>query len=241
MIVERCTDLQTKFSAAHQTYRLETRLGRVQREVERVKTLRQQVETAAAILTTLSSTTGNPAVRAGIKEAARIAKKHPQLAGLWEELKSDGDLLGGKDLKAYKAAAFATANTCNSLRSAAERTWRDHASHCIQNDGPILDVFEKSNPEIVAHLRRLGRELVDLYNITAPSRAEIEKFDQTVAAYRAAFLRLGGDIRENVRKALQAAASPVGAPIHLFSPDVVAWLQKRRVIDSFRVIAKASR
>ena len=239
MIVERCKDLMTKFSVAHHTYQLQTRLSRVQQEAERVKTLRQQAQAAAAILTTLSLTTTDPTITARIDEAARMAEAYPRLASLWKQLKSDQNLLGGRDFEAYKVAYYATANTCNSLRGAAERTWRDYASSCIPNDDPILEVFRGSNPEIVADLRRLGRELLTLHDITSPSRAEIEQFERKVAVYRTALQSLGGDIPENVRKALQATAAG-SASLDLFPSDVVAWLRNRGVAGSFRVIAKST-
>ena len=240
MIVERCTKLEAQFSAAHHTYQLETRLSRVQQEADRVKALRRQSEASAAILTTLSSRATDPVAKAGIEEAARVAHLHPQLASLWERLKSDEDLLGGREFEAYKEAFHATANICNRLRSAAERTWRDHASSYVQNDHPILDVFEGSNAKAVADLRRLGRQFLVLRNVSSPSRAQIEQFDRKVAEYRAAFGRLGGDIPKDVRQALQAAAPVGGAPIDLFSPDVMAWLRERGLTGSFRVIAKSA-
>ena len=237
MIVERCKNLEAKFAASYRTYKLDTQLSRVQQETERVRALRQQAETAAAILSTLSSRATDPLTMAGIEEGVRIAEVYPRLAILWARLKNDQDVLGGRDLGVYKEAYHATANTCSGLRSAAERTWHDHASRRIPNDDAVLDVFERSNPRIVADLRRFAGELLKLHNVTSPSRAEMEQFDRIVAAYRVAFQSLGGDIPKNVRKALQATASG-GASLDLFSADVVAWLRKRGVVKSFRVVAR---
>ena len=240
MIVERCEALETQFLAAHRTYQLETRLSRVQQEADRVEALRQRAEEATEILTALSLRATDPEARAGIQEAVGVAGKGLGLASLWKRLRSDENLLGGKDLEAYKEAFHATAKTCDNLRRIAERTWRDHAKNCIRDDHPILDVFEGTNPKIVADLRRLSRELLELQNVTSPSLAQIERFHRKVADYRADFGGLGGDIPKDVREALQAAASGGGAPIGLFSSDVVAWLRERGVAGSFRVIAKST-
>ena len=118
MIVERCEALETQFSAARRTYQLETRLSRVQQEADRVKALRQQAEEASAILMTLSTKATDPEALAGIKEAVGVAGKHDGLASLWQRLKSDENLLGGKDLEAYKEAFHATAKSCDNLQRA---------------------------------------------------------------------------------------------------------------------------
>ena len=239
MIVERCRTLEAQFSAAQETHRLQTRLERVQRAAHRVQDIRQRAERASEILTTLSSRAMDPEAKAGIEEAIGTPGVSRELASLWQQLKSDEGLLGGKDHEAYRKAVHATEHACDRLQRAAEHGWRDHARSCLPADGPILDVFEGTNAEAVADLRNLGRELLDLRNLTSPSRAQIEEFDRRVAVYRTAFRSLGGDIPKNVREALQAAASG-GAPIDLFSPNVVAWLRERGVVGSFRVIAKST-
>ena len=239
MIVERCTALAAQFSAARRTYQLEERLGRIQEATDRVKALRQRAEKASEILTTLSSRATDPDARAVVEEALRIVEAHRELASLWKQLKSDENLLGRRDHEAYRKVFHATENACDKLRHAAERTWHYHANSCLQDDGPIVNVFEGTNPKTVADLRRLHSELLDLRRVASPSRAQIEEFDRKVAVYRAAFQSLGGDIPKDVRVALQAAASG-GAPIHLFSSDVVAWLRERGVAGSFRVIAKSA-
>ena len=137
-------------------------------------------------------------------------------------------MLGRRDHEAYRKVFHATENACDKLRHAAERTWHYHANSCLQDDGPIVNVFEGTNPKTVADLRRLHSELLDLRRVASPSRAQIEQFDRKVAVYRAAFQSLGGDIPKDVRVALHAAASG-GAPIHLFSSDVVAWLRETRL------------
>ena len=240
MIVERCRNLEIQFSVAQEAFQLETRLSRVQGQAARVKALRIQAERASKILTTLSSRVRDPEAKAGIEEAARIADVHSRLASFWKQLKSDEHLLGGKDIEPYRKAFSATEKTCRDLRRTAEQTWRDHANSCLQHDRPILDVFKGTNAKAVADLTRLRRELHDLRKVASPSRAQIERFDGKVAAYRADFRSLGGDIPKDVREALQAAAASGGAPIDLFSPDVVAWLRKRGVAGSFRVIAKSA-
>ena len=235
MIVERCKALEVRFSVARKRYELEERLDRVQHAVGRVETLRQQAEKASEILTTLSSRATDPEVRAGIEEAVGIAEAHRGLISLWKPLKADEHLLVRRNHEAYQKALHATENTSNNLRRAAERTWRDYTNSHLQDDRPILDVFKGTNARTVVDLTRLRRELLDVRKVAFPSRAEIERFDEKVIAYRDAFKSLGGNIPRDVRAALQAAASG-GAPIDLFSPNVVAWLQKRGVAGSFRVI-----
>ena len=239
MIVQRCKTLQRQFARAQQTYELETRLSRTQQAADRVKALRKRAEKASQILMTLSSRATAPDARAAIEEAVRIVETHIELASLWQQLKGDPNLLGRRDHAAYRKAFHATENACNKLRHAAERTWHYHANSCLQDDGPILDVFEGANRKTVADLRRLHNELLDLRRVASPSRAQIAQFDEKVGAYRAAFGRLGGDVPREVRNALHAAASG-GAPIDLFSSDVVAWLKERGVAGSFRVIAKST-
>ena len=97
-----------------------------------------------------------------------------------------------------------------------------------------------SNTSTVANLKLLRQELLALSRITFPSSDQITKFDETVAAYSRAFQDLGGDIPTDVRDALQAAASPSGAPIDKFTSNVRAWLQERGLAGSFRVFSKST-
>ena len=239
MIEARCRTLSGKFSVARKAYELEERLDRVQGAVGSVQALRHQAEKASAILKTLSSRTTDPEARAGIANAVRITEARRGLVALWKELKRDDNLLARTKHGTYKRAFHATENACDKLKRAAEQAWRDHARSCLSHDGPILNVFRGSNPKVVASLELLRRELLTLRRATFPSPNQIKAFDQKVAAYTSAFRTLGGgDIPTPVRDALQAAASPDGAPIGLFSPYVVAWLRDYGVAESFRVTAK---
>ena len=238
MIEERCRALTGQFSVIREAYELEERLDRVQRAVDDVKAHRQRAEKASETLMTLSVRTTDPEARAGIEDAVKIAEARPGLVSLWTGLKKDGNLLARTNHETYRRAFHATAKACDKLQGAAEQTWRDYARSCLSNDGPVLDVFQGSNPSAVAKLRPLRRELLALSRIKFPSSDQVEEFDKKIAAYSRAFRNLGGDIPKDVRDALQAAASPGGAPISLFSPDVVAWLQEYGVAESFRVIAK---
>ena len=240
MIEDRCRTLTDQFAAAQRGYELEQRLGRVQRAVGDVKKLRQDAEQAAKILTALSSRATDPEAKAGIRRAMEAAKAHRGLAGLWKQLKDDENLLIRGNHEGYRRAFAATDKVCAGLRRYAEQAWRDHARSSLSDDGPILDVFRESNERRVAKLKHLRSELLALSRATFPSKDQIEEFDQKIECYSSAFRSLGGDVPKAVRQALQAAASSDGAPIDLFSPNVVTWLQERDVVASFRVKAKST-
>ena len=240
MIVARCKELATQLSVANEAFKLQSRLERLQHEASRVESLRRRIERASEILIALSSSAVDSESKEGVKEAIAIAGGHSQLTVFWTPLEKDENLLGGRDAEAYKKAFHATKSVCENLRRVAEQAWRDHARRCLSDDGPILDVFQESNPRTVDDLRRRREELQTMVGTIAPSSDEIEEFNRKVSAYNADFRRLGGDIRKEIRDALQAAVSPGGAPIGLFSSDVMGWLQEHGVVESFRVTVRSA-
>ena len=242
MIEARCRTLTGQFSVIREAYEFEERLERVQGAVDSVVGLRQQADRASEILRTVSERVTDPEARAAIDNAVQIAAANRrQLASLCEELKKDENLLARKNHETYKSALRATANACDGLRRAAEQAWRDHARNCLSNDGPILEVFRKSNPTAVSNLKSLRRELLATSRVTSPSSDQIAGFDERIAAYSSAFRSLsGGDVPADVRDALQAAASPGGASIDLFSSEVVDWLQEGGLAEAFRVVARSA-
>lgn len=240
MIEKRCKTLATQFSDARQAYELDQRLARIQRAVADVRALRQQATQASEILTALSSRVTDPEARTGIEDAIHKAKSYRGVEDLWKHLRSDENLLGRTNHEAYNRTLRATRSATEELRRVAERTWHGHARSSISDDGPILEVFRGSNAKAVASLERLHDELFELSRTAFPSKDKIKEFDQKVKAYGCAFQSLGGDIPKAVRHALHAAASPSGAPIDLFSSDVVAWLRERNVVAAFRVKARST-
>ena len=242
MIEQRCRTLAGQFSVIREAFELEGRLERVQRAVDDVALLRRQAEGTSEALRALASRATDPEARAELEKAVTIAQANRQLARSCDELKKDENLLARKNHETYKTALRAAARACDGLRQAAEQAWRDHASSCLSEDEPILEVFRGSNPAAVSNLKSLRRELDALARLSSPSSGQIVEFDERVATYSAAFRSLGGgSIPSDVRDALQAAADPDGAPIDLFSPEVVDWLQECGVAEAFRVVARSVR
>ena len=100
----------------------------------------------------------------------------------------------------------------------------------------VLDVLATAFPAEVLLLRQCAEKLELACKDLPITQSAISEFETDVKALQDAWAQVGGgDVPVAVTSFLQAAASPSGASLDLFSDDVRSWLSNHKILTSFSI------
>jgi hypothetical protein len=148
-------------------------------------------------------------------------------------------------LTATDDSAFSTVE--HRLRSISENVleearaaWRDYRNARLPPDNStVLQIFAQSHAATVKDIQSLRRRLQEKLNPTTPTADTVTEFADTIKQYDELVGQvLGGDLPDAVQDALRQSGSFSGAPLRLFTDEVLDWLREKGIEDSFRVKAQ---